>query len=153
MKAVVVGIGNPNFTDDGVGLKIVEQLDGVVDTISLLNIGFQIIDSILGYDIAVIVDGVKSGAEPGSILEFNADYWENIYASGTHNFSIFEVLRVGYLLFPEEMPKKIKIIGVEVEDVKTLSRQCTSKVQAAIPLAVAKIKEYLGFSDLDNPVN
>lgn len=146
MKAIVVGIGNPNFTDDAVGLKIVEQLDGKVDTVSLLNISFQIIDSILGYDVAVIVDGVKSGAQPGSIVEFDANYWGNIYASGTHNLSIFEILRIGYTLFPEEMPKEIKIIGIEVEDVETLSRQCTAKVEAAIPEAVAKIKEYLGIN-------
>jgi hydrogenase maturation protease len=146
MKKIVVGIGNPNFTDDGVGLKIIEYLNGVVDTVPLLNISFQIIDSILGYDKAVIVDGVKSGVEPGSILEFTTDYWGNIYASGTHNLSVFEILRIGYSLFPDEMPKEIKIIGIEVENVETLSRQLTPKVVSAIPEAVALIKEYLGIN-------
>ncbi|GAB5046782.1 hydrogenase maturation protease [Thermodesulfovibrio sp. TK110] len=147
MKAIVVGIGNPNFKDDGVGLNIVEKLNGLVDTVSLLNISFQIIDSILGYDKAVIVDGVKSGAEPGSILEFNTDYWGDIYASGTHNLSIFEILRIGYSLFSDEMPKEIKIIGVEVEDVETLSRQLSPSVEAAIPDVISKIKEYLGIKE------
>ncbi|HHW20933.1 MAG TPA: hydrogenase maturation protease [Thermodesulfovibrio thiophilus] len=150
MKTLVVGIGNPNFKDDGVGLKIVEELQGVVDTVSLLNISFQIIDSILGYDKVIIVDGVKSGTEPGSIVEFSSDYWANIYASGTHNLSIFEIIRIGYKLFPEEMPKEIKIIGVEVEDVETLSRECSSKVVAAIPEAVARIKEYLNIQHVQN---
>jgi len=150
MKTVVVGIGNPNFKDDGVGLKIVEELQGVVDTVSLLNISFQIIDSILGYDKVIIVDGVKSGTEPGSIVEFSSDYWANIYASGTHNLSIFEIIRIGYKLFPEEMPKEIKIIGVEVEDVETLSRECSPKVVAAIPEAVARIKEYLNIQHVQN---
>jgi len=143
MKSIVIGIGNPNFKDDGVGLKVVEQLDGVFNTATLLNISFQIIDCMLGYDRAVIVDGVKSGAEPGSIVEFSPDYWENIYASGTHNLSIFEIIRIGYSLFPEEMPKEIKIIGIEVEDVETLSRECSPKVEAAIPEAIARIKKYL----------
>ncbi len=147
MKAIVVGIGNPNFKDDGVGLNIVEKLNGLVDTVSLLNISFQIIDSILGYDKAVIVDGVKSGTEPGSILEFNTDYWGDIYASGTHNLSIFEILRIGYSLFSDEMPKEIKIIGVEVEDVETLSRQLSPSVEAAIPDVISKIKEYLGIKE------
>ncbi len=150
MKTLVVGIGNPNFKDDGVGLKIVEELQGVVDTVSLLNISFQIIDSILGYDKVIIVDGVKSGTEPGSIVEFSSDYWANIYASGTHNLSIFEIIRIGYKLFPEEMPKEIKIIGVEVEDVETLSRECSPKVVAAIPEAVARIKEYLNIQHVQN---
>jgi len=98
----------------------------------------------------IIVDGVKSGTEPGSIVEFSSDYWANIYASGTHNLSIFEIIRIGYKLFPEEMPKEIKIIGVEVEDVETLSRECSPKVVAAIPEAVARIKEYLNIQHVQN---
>lgn len=144
MKSVVIGIGNPNFKDDGIGLKIAEEFEGVVDTVTLLNIGFNLIDSLLRYDKAVIVDGVKTGKEPGNIIEFNVDFWGNVYASGTHNFSIFEIIRIGYSVFPEEMPKEIKIIGVEVEDVETLSRDCSPAVKAAIPKAVSKIKEYLG---------
>lgn len=146
MKSVIIGIGNPNFKDDGVGLKIVEHFEGIVDTVTLLNIGFNLIDSLLGYDKAVIVDGVKTGKEPGSIIEFNAEFWGDVYASGTHNFSIFEIIRIGYSVFPEEMPKEIKIIGIEVEDVETLSRQCSPSVETAIPKAVSKIKEYLGIN-------
>ncbi len=146
MKSVIIGIGNPNFKDDGVGLKIVEHFEGDVDKVTLLNIGFNLIDSLLGYDKAVIVDGVKTGKEPGSIIEFNVDFWGNVYASGTHNFSIFEIIRIGYSVFPDEMPKEIKIIGVEVEDVETLSRQCSPSVESAIPEAVSKIKQYLGIN-------
>lgn len=146
MKSVIVGIGNPNFKDDGVGLKIVEYFEGIVDTVKLLNIGFNLIDSLLGYDRAVIVDGVKTGTEPGSIIEFDVDFWGNVYASGTHNFSIFEIIRIGRSVFPEEMPKEIKIIGVEVEDVEALSRQCSPSVEAAIPEVISRIKEYLGIN-------
>ncbi len=144
MKKILIGIGNPNFKDDGVGLKIVEKFEGLIDTATLLNIGFNLIDHLLGYDKAVIVDGVKTGTQPGNIIEFDVNYWGNVYASGTHNFSIFEILRIGYSVYPEEMPKEIKIIGVEVEDVETLSRECSPSVEAAIPEAVSRIKNYLG---------
>ncbi|MDW7972248.1 MAG: hydrogenase maturation protease [Thermodesulfovibrio sp.] len=143
MKKVVIGIGNPNFKDDGVGLKVAEKFEGVVDTVMLFNIGFNLIDSLLGYEKAVIVDGVKTGKEPGSVIEFDVNFWGNVYASGTHNFSIFEIIRIGYSVFPDEMPKDIKIIGIEVEDVDTLSRQCSPSVESAIPKAVSIIKNYL----------
>lgn len=143
MKKVVIGIGNPNFKDDGVGLKVAEKFEGVVDTVMLFNIGFNLIDSLLGYEKAVIVDGVKTGKEPGSVIEFDVNFWGNVYASGTHNFSIFEIIRIGYSVFPDEMPKEIKIIGIEVEDVDTLSRQCSPSVESAIPKAVSIIKNYL----------
>lgn len=144
MKTIIVGIGNPNFSDDSVGLKIVEQFENIANTTMLMNTDFKVIDSILNYDRAIIVDGVKTGSEPGTIIELDPlNTFKNIYASGTHNITLFEVIRVGYTLFPDEMPKEIKIIGVEVEDVETLSRECTSKVKEAIPKVVEMIKKYL----------
>ena len=146
-RAIVVGIGNPNFRDDGVGFKVIENLKGLVDTVCFLNTDLKVIDAILNYDIAIIVDGIKIGTEPGTIIEIDhAKSWGNVYASGTHSISIFEVIRVGYQVFPEEMPKKIKIIGVEVEDVDTLDKECSPKVKEAIPKVVSKIKEILKLS-------
>jgi len=71
MKKIVIGIGNPNFKDDGVGLKVVEELKGLVDTVHLLNADFKVIDFLLNPEKAVIVDGIKSGAQPGSIIELD----------------------------------------------------------------------------------
>lgn len=145
MKTILIGIGNPNFKDDGVGLKIAEEFIGLVDTEMLMNPDFKVLDKILGYDRAIIVDGVKSGQQPGSIVEFDPiNTFKDVYASGTHNITLFEVIRIGYKLFPDEMPKEIKIIGVEVEDIETLSRECSPKVKEAIPKAVQIIKNYLG---------
>lgn len=144
-KAIVIGIGNPNFKDDGVGYKIVEQLEGLVDTVCLLNTDLKVIDAMLNYDIAIVVDGVKIGVEPGTIVEFDPfKTFENVYASGTHSLTLFEVIRIGYHVFPEEMPKEIKVIGIEVEDVDTLDRECSPRVKEAIPKVVEMIKKHLG---------
>ncbi|WP_038054896.1 hydrogenase maturation protease [Thermodesulfobacterium hydrogeniphilum] len=146
-RAIVVGIGNPNFRDDGVGFKVIENLKGLVDTVCFLNTDLKVIDAILNYDIAIIVDGIKIGTEPGTVIEIDpVKSWKNVYASGTHSINIFEVIRVGYQVFPEEMPKKIKIIGVEVEDVDTLDKECSPKVKEAIPKVILKIKEILKLS-------
>lgn len=143
-RAIVIGIGNPNFKDDGVGYKIVEQLEGLVDTVCLLNTDLKVIDAMLNYEVAVVVDGVKIGAEPGTIVEFDPfKTFEKVYASGTHSLTLFEVIRIGYHVFPEEMPKEIKIIGIEVEDVDTLDKECSPKVKEAIPKVIELIKEYL----------
>ncbi len=148
MKKIVIGIGNPNFKDDGVGLKVVEELKGLVDAIHLLNVDFKVIDFLLNREKAVIVDGIKSGAKPGSIIEIDPfKTWNNIYSSGPHSFNIFEILKVGYEVFPKEMPKEIKIIGIEVQDVNTLERDCSPLVKKAIPEVIKKIKKYLEIPD------
>ena len=139
---IVIGIGNPNFKDDGVGLKVVEELEkkGVKDTVKYLNIDLKVIDSMRGYRKAIIVDAVKTGATPGTIFEFDGkSTWQNVYASGTHSMSIFEVIRIGYEVFPEEMPEEVKIIGIEGEEVLSLGMELTPTIQKIVPKVVEKI--------------
>ena len=139
---IVIGIGNPNFKDDGVGLKVVEELEkkGVKDTVKYLNIDLKVIDSMRGYRKAIIVDAVNTGATPGTIFEFDGkSTWQNVYASGTHSMSIFEVIRIGYEVFPEEMPEEVKIIGIEGEEVLSLGMELTPTIQKIVPKVVEKI--------------
>jgi len=48
---------------------------------------------------------------------------------------------LGSQLFPEEMPKKLIILAVEVQDITSFSDKLTSKVQRAIPKLIEAIKK------------
>ena len=139
---IVIGIGNPNFKDDGIGLKVIEELEkiGVKNVVKYLNMDLKIIDSLCGYKKAIIVDAVKTGATPGTIFEFDAkNTWCNIYASGTHSMSIFEIIRIGCYIFSEEMPDEIKIIAIEGKEVLSLGKNISSNIKKIIPKVVEKI--------------
>lgn len=144
-KNIIVGIGNPNLKDDAVGLLVAQYFENITPTAYLLNTDFKLIDAILNYDRAIIVDGIITNkAKPGSIIQLDPNKtWSDVYASGTHSVSLFEMLRVGQTTFPEEMPKEIIIIGIEVEDIFTLSKECSQSVKPAIPKAVELIKGLL----------
>lgn len=140
----MIGIGNPVLTDDAVGIKIAQHFAELVDTEILMCTDFKVLDKILGYERAVIVDGVCLGNKPGTVLEFNVEdlYFSDAF-SGTHNLSLPTTLKIGYRLFGDEMPREIKIIAVEIEDTSTFGRDCTPAVDAAVPGAVERIKQYL----------
>jgi len=143
-KAIVIGIGNPNLKDDGIGFKVVENLDFPIDKLCFLNTDLKILQKILGYEFAIIIDGIKTGAPPGTIIEVDPlNTWQDVYASGTHSMSLFEVIRIGYTVFPEEMPKEIKVIGIEVEDISEFSNELSPSVKNAIPEVLKRIKKYL----------
>ncbi|MCS7278991.1 MAG: hydrogenase maturation protease [Thermodesulfobacteriaceae bacterium] len=156
-KVIVVGIGNPNFKDDGIGYKVVESLgkeQEEIETLCLLSTDLKVLDVILDYDLAIIVDGVKTGLlKPGTIIEIDPlKSFDYIYASGTHSLTLFEVIRIGYQVFPERMPKEIKIIGIEVEEVALFDKECSPEVNKSIPEVIKKIKNYLllrGHQNLD----
>jgi len=144
MRAIVIGIGNPVLRDDSVGIKVARQFEGLVDVEILMATDFKVLDKLLGYERAIIVDGVRLGNEPGTVLEFGAgDLFFTATFSGTHNLSLPTTLKIGYDLFGAEMPKEIKIIAVEIEDATTFSRECTPAVAAAIPAAAERVRRWL----------
>lgn len=144
MRTIIVGIGNPVLTDDSVGIKVARHFEGVVDTEFLMTTDFKVLDKILGYDRAIIIDGVRLGEEPGTVREFSPDdLLYTVTFSGSHNLSLPTTLKLGYELFREEMPQEIKIITVEVADVTTFGTECTPPVAAAISEAVQRVRAHL----------
>jgi hydrogenase maturation protease len=141
MRTIVLGIGNPVLTDDSFGIKVAEQLSGLFETRVLTTTGLDVIDALLGYERAYIVDGVSLGAEPGTILELSPEeLMADLEFSGTHNLHLGAALHLGYRLFRPEMPREIKILAVEVQDPVTFGRHCTPAVEAAIAGVVNRIK-------------
>ncbi len=146
MKIVVVGVGNPILRDDSVGLKVAEravkelQERGIDVHLELMTTtDFDVIGKIAGFDGAVIVDGIIGG-EPGKVRVMALeDFNPSISFSGSHSLSLPTSLKIGYELFGDEMPEKLAIVAVEVEDPYTFSTECTERVEKAIPLAVKKV--------------
>lgn len=144
MRAVVLGIGNPVLRDDSVGLVVARHFVGQVDTEILTTTGFDVLGKLLGYDRAVIVDGIRTGRQPGSILELDpGDIAGGADFTGTHNLGLGATLDLGYRLFGNEMPAQIRIVAVEVEDTTTFGTGCTASVAAAVPEAVERVRRYL----------
>ena len=68
MRSLVVGVGNLLCTDDGVGIHVIERLDALhrgVETIDAAMGSIEIIEAMRGYDRAIIVDAIQTGADPG----------------------------------------------------------------------------------------
>ncbi len=51
---------------------------------------------------------------------------------------------LGQLLYPDEMPKKLVILGVEASDVDSFNAGLSPKVEQSIPDIIGTIKEELG---------
>ncbi|HMZ07522.1 MAG TPA: hydrogenase maturation protease, partial [Anaerolineales bacterium] len=63
MKTLIVGLGNPILGDDGVGWKVVEEIkkqtpssQGDVDVICLSLGGLALMEHLIGYQRAILVD-------------------------------------------------------------------------------------------------
>jgi hydrogenase maturation protease len=143
-KCVVVGIGNPYLQDDRAGVVIVETLEqeGLpCRTEVVYTVGFEVMDKIRGYERAIIVDACMLGNEPGSILEVSIDDIFSTHALvHSHAITLGTTLKTGLLCFPDEMPADIRIILIEVKEIKEFTQQMSPEVEAAVVTVVDRIR-------------
>ncbi|SDN31528.1 hydrogenase maturation protease [Desulfonauticus submarinus] len=146
-EVVVIGIGNPLLSDDRAGIVIVEDLEreGLPAQFEILyTVGFELLDKILGYKKAIIVDACMLGQKIGDILEVKV---EDIFASSklvnSHAMHIGTSLKLGFELYPDLMPKEVKIFLIEVENIEEFSKNFTPEVKKAVEEVKQRIKQEL----------
>ena len=156
MKTLILGLGNPILTDDGVGIYIaraVAQRCSRVDvTFAEASVGgLRLLEVIAGYERVIIVDAIQTASgQPGDLYRLHpSDLHVSLHAGSTHDLSLVGALALGRGLdIPLPQDEAITILAVEVEEVSTFGETCTPRVQAAIP-RVAQIVLHEVFSSTD----
>jgi hydrogenase maturation protease len=151
MKTLVLGLGNPLLSDDGVGVRVArevaDQVRGPRVTVSETNVaGVGLLDSIVGYDKVIIIDAIQTEkGQPGQIYRMATDDFSRTKRfSSPHQINLATALELGRML-NLEMPRQITIFAVEAKDVSTFSERCTPEVEQVIPDAVKMVlKELVG---------
>ena len=140
---LVVGLGNPLFSDDGLGLRVVEELRPEFPAVHILSPTSDLLKLIFGKKRVAIVDAVKLGKEPGTIFVLNLRRVRAYPKSNTHNLSISDILTLGYTFYQEKMPEEIVLFGVEAKDIVTFKEELSKEVEGVIPELVEKIRNFL----------
>jgi hydrogenase maturation protease len=146
MKTLVLGLGNPLLRDDGVGLRVVQALQPILGEEQNIEIkedyrgGLRLMEIMVGYDRAIIVDAICTDAEPGSIHLLSPDDIPTQRSASVHDVNLPTALELGRQT-GAKLPssENILLIGIEVEDVHTFGDSLTPKVEAAIPQAIETI--------------
>lgn len=149
MKTLVLGLGNPILTDDGVGFAVVEQvkkrLDGGNVTVSQASVGgLSLLELVAGYDRVIIIDAIQTGVgQPGEIHHLSSEEFRgSIRAASTHDVDFATALELGRQL-GMDIPEEIVILAIEAADVSTFGEELTPSVAAAVPNAVELISQEL----------
>jgi len=149
VKVLVLGVGNPILSDDGVGIHVARELmkrklPGV-DVEELAASGLELLDVVRGYDRVIIVDAIQTTkGKPGElhILE-EKDFEKSIHGSSPHGINIATALALGRKLVPKEMPKEVVFFAIEAEDLVNVTEKLTPKVAKALPRILQEIEKEL----------
>lgn len=148
MKILVLGLGNPILSDDGVGFHVVDFLKREVKN---KNIKFQktslaglnILELIFDFDKVVIIDAIMLGEEIGKVYKLEIEDFEKTLHTASHDVGFRDVIEIGKKYYRKRMPKKIVVFGVEVKNVHTFSEKLSPEVERLIPEICSHIKKEL----------
>ncbi len=151
---LVVGLGNPLLADDGVGWRVAQALvarlavdampatdpaQAAVEVDHLAVGGLALMERLVGYRRAVLVDAMVTGEHPpGSVHRFSIASIpgrEATHLNSAHDASLATALAAGRLL-GADLPAEIAIVAVEAVRVDEFGEELTPAVEAAIPVAL-----------------
>jgi hydrogenase maturation protease len=140
MKTLVVGLGNPILGDDGVGWKVADEVekhlakDVPVDVTCLSVGGISLMEHLIGYDHAIIVDAFATDAPVGSISVLRLDQLPNysaFHTTSSHDTSLQNAMELGRTM-GAHLPEDVMIVGVATKPVFDFSEELSAPVARVV---------------------
>jgi hydrogenase maturation protease len=146
MKTLILGLGNPLLKDDSVGLRVVEELRARINGDPEIEIGedywggLRLMERMIGFDRAIIIDAICTDAKPGTIHLLSPDDIPTQRSASAHDVNLSTALEFGRQA-GAKLPAsdQIILVGVEAEDVQTFEEALSPNVENALPKAVEAI--------------
>jgi hydrogenase maturation protease len=143
----ILGIGNPLFGDDGVGISVIAQLWRVelpeaVEAIDAGTGGLDLLHLMADAEQVVLVDAVEMGLAPGAMRWVPV---QQVKRDGPPPQLSLHETRVGPLLqWLDALGCKVKvqILGIQPASVRPATG-LSPLVEAAVPAAVTEIRRWL----------
>ncbi|MCL4204372.1 MAG: hydrogenase maturation protease [Pirellulaceae bacterium] len=147
---LIIGLGNPLVSDDSVGLRVVAELQRQLVGREDVEVtedywgGLRLMERMIGYERAIVVDAISTGAAPGTIHRLTTESIATQKSASAHDVSLPTALAFGRQAgakLPED--RNVSLLGIEAQDLVNFSEQCTPAVAAAIPRAVREVLQIL----------
>jgi hydrogenase maturation protease len=168
MKTIVVGLGNPILSDDGVGWKVAEEVkkqltspsprlrhpspagrgaggegDIAVEFLSLG--GISLMEHLIGYQRAIIIDALAADQPNGSVIVSKLsklpDY-SALHITSAHDTSLQNALKLGKAM-GVDLPQDVTVVGITTDHVYDFGEELSPPVAQAIPEATKIVIDLL----------
>ena len=141
MVVRVIALGNRHASDDGAALRAADALEGQ-QVVPAGRPGAGLLDLLAAEGPIVLVDVIRSGAAPGSIVQLSLSELARAAVSGapvsSHGFGAGEALELGHAL-GRPLPDGC-FVGIEGSRFEPGDR-LSPPVEAALPALVAALRE------------
>jgi len=146
-RTLVIGCGNPLMGNDGVGLRVIEELQKTRPDINTCEGGvggLGLIPMMEDQDIVIIVDAMSGyTAIKGEICVFTTPPENEVFPLSLSDIGVLDTVGVAEEL---GIVAQVIIIGIEAGHIDHFSDVMDPDVEKAVPDVVKKIEELI-----DNP--
>ena len=151
MKTIIIGLGNPILGDDGIGWRVAKQVreqlsPGFPHPIEFLSLGgISLMEYLVGYERAILIDAIASDRESGSIilsdLSEMPDY-SAFHTTSTHDTSLQKAINLGKAM-GTVLPEQVIVVGITANHVYEFSEDLSLPVAGAVSRAAQIVIDLL----------
>lgn len=148
MSILILGIGNVLLTDEGVGVRAVDELQRKYffpEEVELLDggtAGIELLSYISKREHLIIIDAMKGDLPPGSLMRVEGDEVPAVFRTriSPHQLGLSDLLAAAILT--GELPAHMVLFGIEPESIDT-GLALSETVAAALERLLAAVLEEL----------
>jgi len=144
---LVLGIGNILLRDEGVGVRVIEQMQKMrlpddVDLVDGGTAGADLLDVLAERRKVIVIDAVQADCEPATVLRFTADDLTRPEGVGMslHELGLGEALTMARQLGCA--PEDVVVFGIKPKDIRCgleLSKEIAASIPKVVELVLAEI--------------
>jgi hydrogenase maturation protease len=150
LRTIIIGIGNPVRSDDAVGLVVARLLrrrlgdETDVDIEEMNAGGLRLVEAMVGYDRAVVIDAMATGTQPpGSVRRLRYEELGRAHnVTCVHDTSLPSALEI-WRRSNIPVPQEITVWGIEGQDMLTVSEELSGPVCEGAQVAAQAIMDEL----------
>ena len=158
MKTIIVGLGNPILSDDGIGIRVAQAVrqrigDAGVEFLEASLGGLRLAEQLTGYDRAILIDAIQTrDGVPGTVYRLTLEDMPSYNADGAHDASLKIALRlIAQQGGQAPDARAIAVIAIEALNLLDFGETLSPQVEAAVPEAVQAVLDTLG--DVPSPAS
>ncbi len=143
-EIMILGVGCILFSDEGFGVRVIEAIQEryeFPDNVLVVDggvLGINLLGVISKPDHLIVVDAIRNKGKPGDMYRLDGEAIpERIRAKNSlHQVDFLEALTLCQAL--DKVPETV-ILGVEPEDIETLSTELTAATQSKVDPIIDKV--------------
>ncbi len=151
MSILVMGLGNLLMSDDGLGSRVISELEKrylPCEEVNLLDggtLGLDLLPRLEGVDKLLIVDALQMGVEPGLVFRLEGEEVPRAFANklSVHQMGLQDLLAVAEL--QGHLPSELVVIGAqsaEIEMVMELSPAVEAAFEKVVSAVLAELESW-----------